>query len=75
MKTTEITIEVEPTTAKLYESASEKERRRLNLLVSLYLQDALKSNRPLQEVIQEASAEAQANGLTAEILSELLQDD
>ena len=40
MKTTEITIEVEPGTAKLYLSASEQQKRQLNLLLSLYIQDA-----------------------------------
>ncbi|QEG37974.1 hypothetical protein [Bythopirellula goksoeyrii] len=75
MKTTEITIEVEPSTAELYLSAPEQQKRQLNLLLSLYIQDAIASARPLKEVIRQASTEAQANGLTPEILDELLRDE
>lgn len=75
MKTTEITIEVEPSTAELYLSAPEQQKRQLNLLLSLYIQDAISSARPLKEVIRQASAEAQANGLTPDILDELLRDE
>lgn len=75
MKTTEITIEVEPSTAELYLSAPEQQKRQLNLLLSLYIQDAISSARPLKEVIRQASGEAQANGLTPDILDELLRDE
>ena len=68
----EITIRVDPTAAAIYLSASEEERRKLDALLSLRLSEASLTSRPLQEIIREASNEAQANGLTPEILQEIL---
>jgi hypothetical protein len=68
----EITIRVTPDAAAAYRGASEDERRKLDALLSLRLAEAAKWNRPLREVIQEASREAQAKGLTPEILQEIL---
>ncbi len=68
----EITIRVTPDAAATYLSASEEERRKLDALLSLRLTEAAQRNRPLREVIQEISREAQARGLTPEILQEIL---
>lgn len=68
----EITIRVTPDAAATYLSASEEVRRKLDALLSLRLSEAAQRNRPLREVIQEISSEAQAKGLTPEILQEIL---
>ena len=72
MQMQEITIRVDPTAAAIYLSAPEQERRKLDALLSLRLSEAALLRRPLQEIIREASSEAQANGLTPEILQEIL---
>jgi hypothetical protein len=68
----EITIRVTPDAAATYLSASEDERRKLDALLSLRLTEATQRNRPLREVIQEISSQAQAQGLTPDILQEIL---
>ena len=68
----EITIRVSPNAAAVYLAASDEERRKLDALLSLRLSEAAMHSRPLQDVIQQASSEAQARGLTPEILQEIL---
>jgi hypothetical protein len=70
----EITIRVDPTAAAVYMSASEQDRRKLDALLSLKLSEAISQQRPLHEIIRDASAEAAANGLTPEILQEILNE-
>jgi hypothetical protein len=68
----EITIRVDPNAAAIYLGASEQDRRKLDALLSLRLTETAMPSRPLREVIREASREAQAKGLTPEILREIL---
>lgn len=70
----EITIRVDPAAAAVYLSASEQERRKLDALLSLRLSEASRSDQPLLDVIREASREARANGLTPEILQEIVDE-
>ena len=74
MKTEEITIRVDTESANAYRSASEEERRKLDLLLSLKLSEVTKSSRPLKEMINEISRNAQKRGLTPEILESLLHE-
>lgn len=74
MKATEITIRVEPNVAQVYLAATEQQRRKLDTLLSLRLSEAAQT-RELTDVIQDAGREAQANGLTPEILEELLRGE
>ena len=74
MGTQEITVRVTPEAARIYASASEEERRKLDLLLSLRLSEAAQPVRPLREIMREASEEAQARGLTPEILKEILDE-
>jgi hypothetical protein len=71
----EITIRVEPTAAAIYLAASEQDRRKLDVLLSLRLTQTARQSRSLREVIRDASQEAQANGLTPEILQEILDGE
>jgi hypothetical protein len=74
MLTEEITIRVDVDAAKAYRQASEQDRRKLDLLLSLRLHDAMQSTRSLKEVIDDISAKARERGLTPEILESILRD-
>jgi len=74
METQEIKIRVSPQAANMYQSASEEERSKLDLLLSLKLREIGSSSRSVKEIIREASKEAQAQGLTEEVLREILNE-
>ncbi len=74
METKEITIRVTSEAAGIYESASKQKRRKLDALLSLRISEATEPNRSLQEIMREASGEAQKRGLTEEILKEILNE-
>lgn len=75
MNTQEITIRVTSEAALIYQSASEQEQRKLDLLLSLQLTETAQPSRSLQQLMQEASAEAQTQGLTPEILADILNEE
>ena len=64
MQTKTIAIRVNAEVARIFEAASEEERRKLEALLSLRLSDATRRKRPLEEVMSEISQNAQARGLT-----------
>jgi len=72
MRRQPITIHVQPGAADAYHSASEEERRRLDLLLSLRLTEATQSRRSLKDVMREMSRNARKRGLTPEIMESLL---
>jgi|WetSurMetagenome_2_1015567.scaffolds.fasta_scaffold478891_2 hypothetical protein len=74
METQEIKIRVSPQAADMYQSASEEERSKLDLLLSLKLREIGRSSRSINEIMREASKEAQEKGLTEEILREILNE-
>ncbi len=74
METQEIKIRVSPQAANMYQSASEEERSKLDLLLSLKLREIGSSSRSINEIMREASKEAQAQGLTEEVLREILNE-
>ena len=74
MQTQEITIRVDPLAAGAYLAASEDERRKLDLLLSLRLQDVTQPGESLEEIIRDISRRAQDRGLTPEILESILHD-
>ncbi len=67
-----ITIQVTPEAARIYRTASEQDRRKLDLLLSLRLTEAAQPRRSLSDLIREASEEARAAGLTEQMLEEIL---
>jgi hypothetical protein len=74
MSTQEITIRVDPEAATAYLSASDEERRKIDLLLSLRLQDVTRTGESLDEVVRDVSKKAQARGLTPEILESILHE-
>ena len=76
MGTANITIEVDESAAEAFAAASPEERRKLQLLLSLRLQEITASpGRTLQEVLDDISREAEAKGLTPKILKALLSEE
>ena len=76
METTPITIEVDAAAAKIYAAATPEEQRGIQVLLSLRLRDlTIKPRRSLREVMDDMSREAQANGLTPEILESILRGE
>jgi hypothetical protein len=73
LKTIEIPIPDE--LATIYEHASEKEKAQLHSLIKETIGRMKLSYHPLLEWADEVSAEAKANGLTPELLDELLADE
>jgi hypothetical protein len=74
METKPITIHVSAEVAHIFETATEEERRKLEVLLSLKLSEATRRKRPLETVMSEISQNAQARGLTPEILDSILND-
>ena len=65
MGTTNITIEVDETAAKAFAEASHGEKQRLQLLLSLRLQElTAEPSKTLQTVMDEISRAAESRGLT-----------
>lgn len=74
LETQEIIIRVSPEAARLYESASEQDRRRMDLLISLQLTGKTTPEASLEDIMRRMSREAQQNGLTPELLAEILSE-
>jgi hypothetical protein len=72
--TEELTIHVEPEAARAYHSASAEDRRKLNLLLSMKLRDAFRSTGSLKEIMHDISQQAQARGMTPEVLESILRE-
>ena len=76
MATSTISIEVDAEAARAYAAASAEEKRKLQLLLNLRLREIMAGpTRSLREIMDEIGAEAQARGLTPEILESLLHDN
>jgi hypothetical protein len=69
-----ITIEVDAEVAAFYHSASSQSQQKLNALLNLKLRDVARPRRNVIDIMDEISDQAEANGLTPEILATLLED-
>ena len=70
-----VTIELEDEAAELFRSASDEERKRMELLLSLWLREyATGSKVPFDTLLDQMSDRAEARGLTRETLDSLLHD-
>ncbi|HEX6292047.1 MAG TPA: hypothetical protein VFZ66_22865 [Herpetosiphonaceae bacterium] len=71
-----IEIEVSPDVASAYASASKETQKKVQILLNTWLPELITApHRSLQEVMDQVSDEAEAHGLTDEILESLLRDD
>jgi hypothetical protein len=73
MTTATISLEVDPDTARAFAEAPAEERRKLQLLLRLRLRELTTAPaRSLREIMDDIGREAEARGLTPEILESLL---
>ena len=71
----EIIVSVDADLEEIYRSASESERRKLDLLLNIRLRTVLEPpEKPLLTLMDEISREAKRNGLTPEILQSILDE-
>ena len=71
----QIIVSVDPDLADMYRSASDDDRRKLDLIINLRLRDAIESRRSLQDIMLEISRNAQRRGVTPEILQSVLDEE
>jgi len=75
MATATISIEVDAETARAFSAAPAEEQRKLEILLGLRLRELTAGPaRSLKEIMDEIGRDAEARGLTAEILETLLSD-
>ena len=75
MGTANITIKVDEAAARAFAAASAARREKLQLLLSLRLQELTAApGKSLQAVMDEIGGAAEARGLTPEVLETLLRD-
>ncbi|MFM6689269.1 MAG: hypothetical protein ACKPH9_25095, partial [Dolichospermum sp.] len=65
-----ITIQVDPEIAKAYREAEPKKQQKIQIFLNIMLQKAV-SQKPLLDIMEEASQQAIANGMTPEILESI----
>ena len=75
MKTEEITVRVDAEAADAYRAASEQDRRKLEVLISLRLREATRGGGSLKELMRRISRKAQKRGLTGEVLDSILHEE
>lgn len=69
-----ITIQVDPEIAKVYREAEPEKKQKIQIFLNIMLQKAV-SQKPLLDIMEEASQQAIANGITPEILESILNDE
>jgi hypothetical protein len=74
MAVEQITVSVDSDVATAYRAATQSERQKLDLLVSLRLREATRSRQSIKEIAAEVSQKAQQRGLTPEILKNILDE-
>ncbi|OBQ41534.1 MAG: hypothetical protein AN484_20715 [Aphanizomenon flos-aquae WA102] len=69
-----ITIQVDPEIAKAYREAEPEKQQKIQIFLNIMLQKAV-SQKPLLDIMEEASQQAIAKGMTPEILQSILKDE
>jgi hypothetical protein len=67
-----INIPLDNETAKIYERAPQADKKKMQILMSLWLREFEKPSVSLDELMDEISRKAQSRGLTPDILDSLL---
>jgi len=70
-----IEIQVEPDAARAYSEASDDQRRKLDLLLSIRIQEATRPDADLEAIMREIAQRARERGLTERTLVDLLEDE
>lgn len=74
METREIKIRVNVEAARVFETVSEEQRRKIELLLSLKLSDMTNQKRSLENIMSDISQKAKERGLTPKILDSILNE-
>jgi hypothetical protein len=69
-----INIPVDNKTAKIYEQAPQADKKKMQILLSLWLREFGKPSISLDDLMDEVSRKAQARGLTPDVLDSILND-
>jgi hypothetical protein len=69
-----ISIQVEPQIAQAYRAFAPQRQKQVQMLMSIILKRSLEQD-SLEKTVADLRDEAEANGLTPEILEELLADE
>lgn len=76
MVTETITLEIDSEAAQAFNSVSADERRKLQVLLGIWLKEYAKANNiSLKETMTGISEKAQSRGLTPEILESILEEE
>lgn len=67
-----INIPVDNETAKIYEKAPQADKKKMQILMSLWLREFEKPSVSLDDLMDDISRKAQARGLTPDILDSIL---
>ena len=67
-----INIPVDNETAKIYEKAPQADKKKMQILLSLWLREFEKPSVSLDELMDDVSRKAQERGLTPDILDSIL---
>jgi hypothetical protein len=74
LKVLEIPLEAE--LVDIYNNASKSDQLKIQMLLRLWIKEIRNPNPPsLREIMEKMGAEAQARGMTPEILEDILADD
>ncbi len=74
METINLQVNVEPEIANLYQKMDSTQQRKIQILLGVWLKEAISNQTSLEEMMNQCSQDAQANGLTQDILESLLQE-
>lgn len=74
-----VSIRVDADAARAYRDATDEQRRKLDLLLGWQIKECVQrkrhdADRALLEIMKEMSEEAKRNGLTPELLQEILDE-
>ncbi len=69
-----ITIKVDSEIAKVYREAAPEKQQQIQMFINIMLKKAV-SQKPLLDIMEEASQQAISNGMTPEILESILNDE
>ena len=69
-----VKVPLDNETAKIYETASMADKKKMQLLLSLWLREFEKPSITLDRLMDDISRKAQERGLTPEILDSILND-
>ena len=74
MRKASITIPVDAKTARAYDSAGPREKRKIQVLLTLWLKELTAGEgKQLRQILDEAGRKAKERGLTQELLDSLLK--